>query len=281
MARARVDPREERRQLREARRGDFERRQAERLSKGPKIQPFNPEKFVAQIRLQSWATIHTIVYAAAVTAVAVLGGRALGAPGWGALAGLLAIGSLFYYLLRFWDIDLRRLGKVTSQIGAFFTYFITWVMVSFLLSNPPVFDGVAPELRCCGFYVPAKAGNPGPNHTFLDVPGEWSIAVPVPLSPATYTVNASDNQTLLEFGAFDGGGVSRVTLGWLGPHNITGETDLSVSQDGNYRHRILSLEANTTWRFEVAAEDFAGHVSRASGTVNVVCDPAGRGLGLC
>ncbi len=281
MARAPVDRRDERRRSRENYRREFERRQAEKQGRLPKIQPFQPEKFIAQIRTQSWATIHTVLFSAGVTAAFVLGGRALGAPGSFAFLALLGIGSLFYYLLRFWDIDLRRLGKVTSQIGVFFTYFITWVMVSFLLSNPPVFDGVAPELVCCGFYIPAKAGSTGANHTFPEVLGNWSLGVPVQGTPGTYTVNASDNETVLEFGAFDGGGVSRVTLAWDGPHGASDETNLSVTPNGKYHHRVPNLEANTSWTFAITVVDFVGHVSFARGTVNVACDQTTHGFGLC
>src|SRR3990172_8167937 len=271
MARARVDPREERRRLRESRRGEFERRQAERLSKAPKVKPFDPDKFVAQIRLQAWATIHTVLYAAGLTAAFVLTGRALGAAGGAAFAALLGIGSLFYYLLRFWDIDLRKLGKITSQIGVFLTYFITWIMVSFLLSNPPVYDGVAPEIRCCGFYIPAKPGSQAFNHTFPDLPGEWSLAVPFSGLASSYTVNASDNQTLLEFGAYDGSGVSRVTLGWVADHNIrVNNTDLPLSADGAYRHVVTGLEPGTSWTFFISAYDAAEHVSTATASVTVV-----------
>lgn len=270
MARAPVDRRDERKHQREVYRREFERRQAEKVGKLPKIQPFQPEKFVAQIRTQSWATIHTVLFSAAVTAACILVGRALGSAAAGAFVALLAIGAVFYYLLRFWDIDLRRLGKVTSQIGVFFTYFITWVMVSFLLSNPPLFDGVAPELVCCGFYIPAKAGSPGPNHTFPDTPGNWSLAVPVPGTGASYTVIASDNETVLEFGAFDGGVVSRIGLVWDGPHGQVGQTNLTVAQDGHYHHLVPNLEASTSWTFVITAYDLAGHESQARATVTVI-----------
>lgn len=237
-------------QSREAYREEFERRRAERLSKALKVAPFDPEKFVRQIRAQSWATIHTVAFVLVLTAVCLFVGRALGSQAWGAFAALLGIGGLYLYLKRVWDIDVLELGKATSMVGVYLTYFVTWVMASFLLSNPPFYDDAAPEIHCCGFYEKAA------NDSWVFVPGS--------------SVNATNGSARVEFLAFDNAAVTRVTLEVRDPSGSQAPPlELPVTADGVYRYDFTNLVSRTTYVLSITAWDASDHTAIASALMTI------------
>ena len=100
-------------------RRELEEKRAKRLQGVIKVQPFDPRKFADQMRLGSWATIHTVIFAALVTAALTLAGRAYGAATVGAFAALLLIGAVYTYLLRVWNLDLRELARPAAAVGVF------------------------------------------------------------------------------------------------------------------------------------------------------------------
>lgn len=241
---------------RDAYREEFERRRAERLSKAIKVHPFDPQKFVQQVRAQSWATIHTVVFVIALTAVCLVVGRAFGAQAWGAFAALLGIGGLYLYLKRVWDIDVLELGKATSMVGVYLTYFITWVMASFLLSNPPFYDDAAPEVHCCRFAEYTT------NSSWINETGQpWINATGTSVSNANGSVR-------VEFAAFDNAAVTRVELEVVSP-SFSDRIVFPVETDGVYDHVFTNI-TDGGYFLTVTAWDAYDHASTASSAMNVV-----------
>lgn len=285
MAKAPPDKKKARAQAREAYRRAYEERrakQASRRGRTAKVPTFHAESYVHLLRMSSWASIHTILYSAALAATGIIAGRAAGSAAWGAFAALLCIGSLYYYLLRIWDIDLLKIhhgfsvgggvamgggrsvvgtsGKPTSVIGVYITYFITWIMVSFLLSNPPFFDGAAPEIKCCGYYQ----GNVN-NTSWVLVHGKSvNRTAGDPSDP-----NATNGTAMLEFGAYDNAAVGRVRLDISDPAGVAVESgDLPLSGNGTYRYVFPPLTVGS-YLVNITAYDVNDHRTFAQDSLNV------------
>ncbi len=237
---------------------EYERKRADRAKKTgrpPKPATFDPERFVEQIRMQSWATIHTVLYSALVTALCILAGRAAGAQAAGALVGLLLIGTVFVYLLRVWDIDLRKLGRTTSVVGVFLVYFVSWLAVCFLVANPPVSDDAPPEIICCGaFEWNATSGN------WTHIPGTLEQA----------RINTTNGTGRVEFGVFDNSGVRSVALDVIGPGSIVPwpPIEMPVTLDGVYRYDFANMTRGAYF-LTLRAFDGADHVSQHTFSLQV------------
>jgi hypothetical protein len=156
------DPRKDARKRRAQRardnyRKEVERRRAERMQgKGLKVPPFNAEEFIRLERVRSKAMLITIAYAAFI-AIAIVGiGEVVEAPPFFAFIGLLLIGSLYTFLKRVFDIDMTKLGRWSSAAGLWFAFFITFMMVAFIMSNPPFLDKAPPLVECCTYFVPTN-----------------------------------------------------------------------------------------------------------------------------
>lgn len=228
---------------------EFEKKRA--AKGGPvKIPPLDPAKFVDQLRKQSWALIHTIAFAATLTTVLILAGRAAGLQAAGAFAALLLIGSLYYYLKIVWDIDLTALGKTTSTVGAFLTYFVTWLMLCFLLSNPPFHDEAPPVIRCCSFY-----DNPG-------VPTEW-----VPVNGTT--VNDTDGTVRVSAEVFDNSKVDQVFVDVADPSGTWANGSAMAHTEGHTYTIDLTGLRSGGYSINVRAVDTSGRASASSISLNV------------
>lgn len=245
---------------REEYRRQFEERRAKRSTKTVKVQAFDPEVFLDQVRLQSWATIHTIVYAAALTAVLFAVGHAFGLGGVGAIAALLAIGSVFYYLLYVWNLDLRELKRVAAVVGVFLSYFVAWLAMSFLISNPPFFDDAAPELRCCEVFKQNGSAWEQAGGQYLWNAGDSTWHYNLSAQANHVAFNASNGTARILFGAYDSGGVARVSLEIFQPNFSTKNVDVEVRSDGLYVYDMFSQPLGA-YTFNVTAIDRAGHTT--------------------
>ncbi len=239
---------------REAYRRDFEERRAKKLSKTLKVKPFDPAKFVEGMRIQAWATIHTIIYAGALTAGLILVGRAAGAQAIGAFAALLSIGSVFYYLLRVWGLDIREIGRTTAVVGIWLTYFVTWLMASFLMSNLPVIDEAPPEIHNLDVFVLA------PNATWVH---------------STFTAtNAIVNDTAqVRFRVTDNSAIPRVTFSYRAWNatDPTAPVDLQPSATGDYTFTFTALSRvrGHSYGFIIEAWDAGGLRTERSESLSI------------
>jgi hypothetical protein len=239
----------ERERRREERRARFEKavreRQKAAARKSPgarprtpaKVTPFDLESFTELERLRSKAMLHSVLYALLASSALILAGRAAGIGGAGAIIALLLIGSLYWYLKIVWDVDMTKLGRPTSVVGVWFAYFITCIMVSFLLSNPPFHDELPPDIICCDFYEPS--GN-----------GSWLLA-------NNSQVNHSAGSALVEAHVYDNAGVAGVTLSYQRAGLWTNGTVMGPSGNGAYRATIDNLTVGSYTVF-VRATDISG-----------------------
>jgi hypothetical protein len=248
MAKGPPDKKRQREKSREAYMRQYEQKRADRAKKtGRTSKPvaFDPERFVEQIRMQSWATIHTVIYSAAVTAACIFAGRAAGAQAVGAFAALLLIGTVFPYLLRVWDIDLRKLGRATSVVGVFLVYFVAWLAVCFLAANPPLSDDAPPEIVCCGAY-------------------EWNVTnaswVHIPGTLEQARINTTNGTGRVEFGVFDNSGVRRVTLDVIAT-SAWPTLELPVAANGVYDYDFTNLTRGAFY-LTIRAFDGAEHTTQ-------------------
>ncbi len=246
MAKELPDRKRTRAKSRDEYRRQFEERRAKRATKVMKVTPFDPQRYLEQVRLQAKAMIHTVAYAAALTGILIYVGHALGAQAVGGFAALLAIGSVFYYLLRVWDIDLRELGRVMMVVGVYLSYFITWFMTSYLVSNPPFLDSAPPEIREVSYWV-------------QDANGSW-------VADAPGALNTTTNQTAqLRFRVVDNSAVTRVTLSYS--EGRTGITHPPVEIRPDLRgycaftFQNLSLASGPSYHYIISAWDPADHLT--------------------
>jgi len=208
-----------------------------------KVPPFDLAKFVEIERLRAKATLHAVLYAFAVTTVLILAGRAAGSAAAGAFAALGLLVTLRWYLSWVWGVDVTKLGKPTSLVGVFFAYFITCMMVSFLLSNPPFYDDLAPEVYCCQFFEPS--GN-----------GTW-----LPADNSTVGVSAGSARIVAH--VFDNAGVDPVNLSYLPPGGVwVNGSAMASGGSGAYAYTLTSLSAGD-YTMVVTAVDTSGHVGEA------------------
>jgi hypothetical protein len=242
---------------REAYRRQYEERRAKRQGKTAKVEPFDPVKFRDHVRVQSWASIHTIAFAAALTAALVLVGRAAGNQAAGAFAALLAIGSTYYYLLRVWGLDIREL-RLTSRVGIWLTYFVTWIMASFLVANPPFIDDAPPEIHAVTAYV-------------QDVNGTW---VQTNLTAADAANNATAQ---VRFRVVDSSPIRRVTFEYLAPltSNTTAPVELFPGAGGEYAFTLTNITVapcrGGSYYFTIRAWDAADRSTSLSTSLTTVC----------
>ena len=238
---------------RDAYRREYERRRAERSKPDAvKVPPFDPEKFVDLERQRSKATLLTITFAAGATAALVAAGALAGIQAWTAFLSMLLIGALYPYLKWVWDIDMTKLGRPTSAVGLWFAYFVTWLMVSFIMSNPPFADYSAPEIFCCEYAI--WAAN---NATWLPVN---ATSINHTSGPVRVIVRVIDNMA-----------VKGVTLERFAPNGSRLDVEQmvpSTTAENRWNYDFTSVEAGS-YTLNFLASDAAGHQASLRASMSV------------
>jgi len=216
---------------------------AKRPAAPTKVPPFDLGKFLEIERLRSKSTLHAVLYALMVTTVLILAGRALGSAAAGAFAALGMMVTLRWYLKLIWGVDVTKLGKPTSLVGVFFAYFITCIMVSFLLSNPPFYDELAPEITCCSFFEPSVSGG-------------WEHA-----NNSTVAAGAGSARVVAQ--VFDNAGVDHVNLSYQPPSGQWINGSLMAGEGAGAYAYVLSNLSKGDYTIVVRAVDTSGHAAEA------------------
>ncbi len=250
------DPRKDARRrraqrARDAYRREVDRKRAERTKgKDIKVPPFDPKEFVRMERLRAIAMLHAIAYSGGLTALLIGVGELVGAPTPFALLALLLIGSLYPYMKKVWDIDMTKLGRWTAPIGMWFAYFITFMMVAFIMSNPPFIDYASPEIHCCEYFVPG-------NNTTL-----W-----VQVSATNVTI--AGGQVKITAYVIDNNHVETVRVHFADPNGNMSNLSQMTPEEGNRWAYVLGDLQLKSYTVFLEAKDDAGHTtfSRASMTI--------------
>jgi hypothetical protein len=215
---------------------------AKRATAPTKVPPFDLQKFLDLERLRSMATLHAVLYAVLVSTVFILAGRAAGSAAAGAFAALGMLVTLRWYLKFIWGVEVTQLGKPTSLVGVFFAYFITCIMVSFLLSNPPFYDELAPEVHCCTYFE-------------RDINGSW-------VGAENSTVGAAAGSVRVVAQVFDNAGVDRVTLSYQRGPSWVNDSVMSSEGGGSFAYEISNLSVGD-YTIVARAVDTSSHASEA------------------
>lgn len=234
-------------------RKEMERKRAERMKgKDLKVPAFDPEEFIRLERLRSKAMLHSILYAAGVTVAFVGIGELLGLQLVFALLALLMIGSLYPYLKMVWDIDMTKLGRVSAPLGMWFGYFITFLMVSFVMSNPPFIDYASPQIACCDYYEPA-------NNTSAPWAHVNGTNVSIDAGQVRIVAHVVDNHH-----------VANVEIQLADPSgNFSAFTGMTRGPGDSWEFLLSPLELDDYTIFLRATDD-AGHLSEARSSMRVV-----------
>lgn len=234
-------------------RKEAERKRAERMKgKDLKVPPFDPKKFIEQERARSKAMLHAIFYAAFVTFALVGVGELIGAQLVMSLIALLMIGTLYPYMKYVWDIDMTKLGRWSAPLGMWFGYFITFMMVSFIMSNPPFIDYAAPHIVCCDYYEPTN-----------NTSAPWAQV-------KASNVSVAGGEVRIVAHVIDNHHVANVQIQFADPSgSFSAYAEMTRGAGDQWEYVLSPIELNAYTIFLRATDD-AGHLTEARSSMLVV-----------